>query len=659
MTGQKTSFLAANKDLLMIAGLGLLVVIIYAQTTRFDFINLDDNLYVYSNSALLNGLTWEAVKWAFTSFWSANWHPLTWLSHGLDIQLFGLAAGSHHAVNVVLHLINTILVLVVFRRMTGQEWPSLIVAALFAVHPAHVESVAWISERKDVLSTMFWLLTMFGYVNYSRQSVEKGGNSSFRFVRPLSLNYWLVVIAFALGLMAKPMLVTLPFVLLLCDFWPLERLRSLRDIIPRVIEKLPLFALSAASCVITYVAQRSIGAVESLNNLPLETRFLNAFVSYAKYILMLFYPADLAVFYPYDKEIPSWQIGGSVILLSVVTAICIRQVRKRPFLMMGWLWYLGTLVPVIGILQVGSQALADRYTYIPYLGLFVMIVWGARSFADEGAFGKQAFRFASAFAVLVLTGFAMHQVWYWRDSERLYRHTLSVTTDNYIIDHNLCHYYLVNERLDEAEPLCQKAIDIKPTYSEPYNTLGIIEFKQGKFEDAEYNFQRSLEYGPGYVFALINLAQVQARLDKPDEAEETLRQAVESNGGVPNDSFAPALNFVAASFFDRQNYQKAADNFARLVYLEPNNADAQVRLAICLYDLKRYDEAETAARNAVAVKADLADAWYTLGLVLVEKKQDVQAAEAFVSALRLKPDFSEAQAKLDMVNSRSESSTKK
>ena len=652
MTEDKTSFLTTNKDLLVVASLGLLVIIIYAQTTKFDFINLDDNLYVYANPVLQGGLNLDSLKWAFTSYWSANWHPLTWISHGLDISLFGMSPGSHHAVNVIFHLVNSILVFIVFRRMTGREWLSIVVAALFAVHPAHVESVAWISERKDVLSTLFWLLTMLAYVTFVTESNSTNEISSPRSDIFSSSRYWLIVLLFALGLMAKPMLVTLPFVLLLCDLWPLDRLRSTKDIWPRILEKIPLFVLSAASCVITFWAQRSIGAVETLNLLPIGTRFTNALVSYAKYIVMLFYPADLAVYYPYDKDIPSWEIAGSVLLLVSVTIVCIWQIRKRPFLLVGWLWYLGTLVPVIGIMQVGSQSLADRYTYIPYLGLFTMIAWGVSSLLEGHKFGRRAFQVTSVVAILVLSGLAMHQVSYWRNCETLYKHTLSVTSNNFLVDHNLCHHFMLADRLDEAEPLCRESIEIRPAYSEPYNTLGIIEFKRGKFPEAEQDFKQSLQYGPGYIFALINLSQAQARQGKADEAEDSIRQAVEINGGEPNAGFAPALNFVGAAYSEQQNYQKAAENYSRYVSLQPDDAAGQTNLAISLYHLKRLDDAEKAARNAVGLKPDLADAWNALGLILAEKNQNEQAAEAFKRALQLKPDLTEAKVGLDKLNSK-------
>jgi len=651
MIEKPASFFSSSKDFLVIVGLGLLVAVIYFQTTGFGFINLDDNLYVYDNGVVRSGLSWQSITWAFTSFWSANWHPLTWLSHMTDVQFFGLNAGMHHGMSVVIHLVNTLLAFVVLRMMTGRYLESLIVAALFSVHPTHVESVAWVSERKDVLSTLFWLLTMWAYVRYVRSKTSDDGTSIESL---LSTPYLLVVLFFALGLLAKPMLVTLPFVLLLCDYWPLERFRTRRDILPRIVEKLPLFALSAASCVVTVIAQRSVGAVESWDYLPPFMRLANALTSYAKYIVMLVHPADLAVFYPYNRFISPWEVGGSIILLLGISAICIWQIRRRPFLIVGWLWFLGTLVPVIGFLQVGSQSLADRYTYVPYFGLFIMLVWGGFSLVGESGFGRRTVAIASAAVILIFAGLAIHQVSYWRDPERLYRHTLAVTSNNFLIAHNLCHHYMTVDRLDEAVPLCKQAIDTRPTYNEPYNTLGIVEFKRGNFAEAERQFKESLKYEPSYSYALLNLSQAQASEGKPEAAEETLRQAVEQNGGSASDAFAPALSSVAAAYAERQDYKKAVENFSRLIYIQPNNAEARTRLSLALYYLKRYDDAETQARTAISVKPDLPDAWNTLGLILLEKKQNDQAAEAFRSALQLKPDFSEAKANLDKASAKSD-----
>ena len=540
----------SNLDLAAVAGLAILVAAIYGQTLWFGFINLDDNLYVYDNAAIANGLSVGSLSWALTTFWAGNWHPLTWFSHSMDVTLFGLRPGLHHAVNIVLHFVNSALVYVVFRRMTGRQLESMIVAALFAVHPAHVESVAWVAERKDVLSTMFWLLTMLAFLRTVKADIENP-SAIFR-----SRAYWLALVLFALGLLAKPMLVTLPFVLLLCDFWPLERLRKVRDIWPRVVEKIPFFILSAASSAITFLAQRSQGAVESLDQLSFWTRAVNSVVSYAKYIFMLFYPADLAVFYPYD-QVTLLQVAISAALLISITALCIWQIRERPFLVVGWLWFLGTLIPVIGLVQVGSQSIADRYTYVPYIGLFVMIAWGASSVADSRGFGRVAFISGSATAVLMLSGFAIKQASYWRDNETLYSHTLAVTSNNFVITHNLCHFFMTQDRLGEAEPLCRQATELKPNYGEPYNTWGVVLFNRRDFQAAEEKFQKAAELQPGLVYTWVNLARSQARQGKAEQAELNLQRAIEINGGSTDGSIAAALNEIADAYENEGDHESA------------------------------------------------------------------------------------------------------
>jgi tetratricopeptide (TPR) repeat protein len=465
-----------------------------------------------------------------------------------------------------------------------------------------------------------------------------------------STSYWLVVLLFALGLMAKPMLVTLPFVLLLCDYWPLARIKTLKDLWLRIFEKLPLFALSAASSVVTFLAQRSLGAVETLDYLPIGTRLLNALVSYAKYFVMLFYPADLAVLYPYDKAIPNWQVAGAVLLLIGISTMCISQRRHRPFLIVGWLWFLGTLVPVIGVMQVGSQGLADRYTYIPYIGLFVMIVWGASSLTGEIGFLKRAFSVAAAVAVLVFSGLAIRQVSYWRDNESLYRHTLSVTTNNNLIEHNLCHYFVMRDRLDEAEPLCRQAIEQNPDYNEPYNTLGILEFKRYKFADAELDFRNALDRSPTYVFAYVNLAQAQARQGKAAEAENSMAEAVKYNNGQASPFFAAALSDTAAAYAAQGNYEKAVDNLNRLLPLQPHDAQSRAQLGFMLYMLKRYDEAEAETQNSLAIDQRSAEAWNTLGLIELAKGDNGSAASAFQQVMNIDPKYPDAKENLDKAN---------
>ena len=645
------NFFKTNRELIVFTVLAALVLAIYWQTTKFGFINLDDNLYVYDNPIVLSGLNWNTVKWAFTAFYSANWHPLTWLSHALDVQMFGRNSGGHHAVNIVFHLINSALVFAVFRKMTGCFLKSAIVAALFAVHPAHVESVAWIAERKDVLSTLFWLLTMFAYLNYvkfNRQDAEPQSAEETKNQKPKTKNqilfYALTISFFALGLMAKPMLVTLPFVLLLMDFWSLERLKTLKDLPALLVEKIPLFVLSGVSAYLTILAQRSSGAVESLDFLPIGTRFLNAFIAYAKYIVMLFYPSDLAVWYPYDRAFSAWQIVGAIILLVGITAFCLWQMRERKYFLMGWFWFLGTLVPVIGIVQVGSQSLADRYTYIPYFGLFIMLVWGVHDIFKQN---RNAFFAIFGIAVVAFSVLSFRQVSFWQNNETLYRRTLAVTQNNFLISHNLCYTLTLEDRLDEAEPLCRAAIQIKPNYYQGYNTLGILQIKRGQYSEAEQNFREVLRNEPNYSLAYANLALALALQKKPEEAEENLEKAVRLNdGAVQPEIWVNALNDLAIAYSEQKKYDKAAENLARILAIDNNNADARANLALTFYHLKRYDEAQKLIESAIQLNPNQAVAYNIYGLILLEQNRKTEAAGLFERALQLKPNFAEAKENL-------------
>jgi tetratricopeptide (TPR) repeat protein len=672
------NFFKTNRELIIFTVLSLLVMMIYWQTTGFEFINLDDNQYVFDNAPVLSGLNSESFKWAFTAFHSANWHPLTWLSHMLDVKLFGLNSGGHHAVNIVFHLINSLLAFAVFRKMTGCFWKSAIVAALFAVHPAHVESVAWVSERKDVLSTIFWLLTMFAYLRFAETKVPgsefqvpssksqvpsheeneidspENDQGNLDVPKPETWNlepgtkfYLLTIVLFILGLMSKPMLVTLPFVLLLLDYWPIERLKTLKDLPALLIEKIPFFVLSAGSCYITILAQRSVGAVETLDYLPIDTRLLNSLISYAKYIVTLFYPVNLAVLYPYDRNFPAWQITGAVLLLIGITALCLWQIRTRKYLLMGWLWFLGTLVPVIGIVQVGSQPLADRYTYIPYFGLFIMLVWGICDVFEKFKLNKTLLAAIFGIVIVTLSFLSFRQVSVWRNNEIIYGHALAVTKDNFLISHNLCYTLILANRLDEAEPLCRAAIQIKPDHFQAYNTLGILQVKRGQYAEAEQNFQKVLDNMPNYSLTYANLALALALDKKPEEAEVNLEKAVRlDNGMVKTDVWINALNALAISYSDQEKYEKAAENLTRILAIDSNNVDARGNLALTFYHLKRYDEAQKLIESTLQLDPNQAVPYNTYGLILLEQGRKVEAAGLFQKALQLNPDFAEAKENL-------------
>jgi tetratricopeptide (TPR) repeat protein len=644
------NFLVNNREPIVFAVITALVLVIYWQTTGFDFINLDDNLYVYDNPAVLSGLNWDSIRWAFSAFHSANWHPITWLSHMLDVQLLGVNPGGYHATNILLHLINSCLTFVVFKRMTGCFVKSAIVAALFAVHPAHVESVAWIAERKDVLSTLFFLLTTWAYLVYASDAAKGGGavgSNSSVLNRLLSVRYLTVIVLFALGLMSKPMLVTLPFVLLLLDYWPLKRINAAKDLPRVIVEKIPLLLLSAASSYVTILAQRRVEAVESLDVLPISLRLANALVAYAKYVGMMFYPTRLAVWYPYDREFPIWHIVVSATVIVGVTGICLWQARSRRYLLVGWLWFLGTLVPVIGILQVGGQSMADRYTYIPFFGLFIMVVWGVSDAIEKlGLDGKVlAIGFALVVVTLAVVGF--NQVRLWRDSETLYTHTLAVTTNNFLISHNLCHYLTSHDRLDEAEPLCRAAIAINPRYSNGYNTLGIIQFKPNQPAEAEKTFLQTLVINPDDPLTLANLSVTQSILGKPEEAELNLQKAaILGADSVDPKLWISALNDIAYAYNSKGNYDKAADMLYRLLVLIPNDLPARGNLAVTLSKAKRFDEAQKLIDSLVRDAPNDANVYNAFGLVLMEEGKNGEAAAQFEKALQLQPDHKDAQQNL-------------
>jgi Flp pilus assembly protein TadD len=417
------------------------------------------------------------MAWAFSTVQASNWHPLTWISHMLDCQLYGLNPIGHHLASLLLHLANSILLFLLLRRMTKQEWPSALVAALFALHPLHVESVAWISERKDTLSGLFWMLSMWAYVRYAQ-----GRAAGF---------YIASIILFALGLMAKPMLVTLPFVLILIDYWPLRRLAP--------AEKIPYFILAAASCAVTVLAQRKGGAVASLAAEPLGLRLANVPVAYARYLLKTFWPVDLAAYYPLPGHWPVWQVAGAAALLVILTAWIFWRARAQPYLAVGWLWFLGVLVPVIGLAQVGAQAMADRYDYLPSIGLFIAVVWTARPLLPA---------FCGWLAVAGCIFVTWCQVHYWRDSESLFRHAVAVTRNNSVMESDLGKVLLLEGRVDEALPHLRRAVEFGPGFPLPHYNLGEALLAKGQVAEALSQFEIQVALAPNDAAAQYNFASV-------------------------------------------------------------------------------------------------------------------------------------------------------
>ena len=470
--------------------LALLTLAFYNNVVHNGFTNLDDDLYIVDNAHVRAGLTWDTVKWAFTSREAANWHPLTWISHALDCQLFGLNPAGPHYVNVLFHAGNAILLFLLLEGATGFTWPSFVVAALFALHPVNVESVAWAAERKNVLSMFFFLLTLHAYGWYVRRSSAK--------------RYAIVAALFALGLMAKPEVITQPFVLLLWDYWPLRRMDvgrfsdraevSAAVAAPRsfwflFLEKVPLLMLSAGSAVITLVAQRGGHAVRTASS---WVRFGNALVAYVRYIGKAFWPSKLAVLYPHlGRFLPNWQVIASAAVLLLLSVLILRS--RRDYAIVGWFWFLGTLVPVIGLVQVGVQAMADRYAYLSFIGLFICVVWGA---AETARRRKISAVWMAVPVALILTTFGMitrHQIGYWRDSETLWKHTLSVTENNYVAHDALARAFAKQGRIDEAIAEHNAAEALHAYASPQFVEIGIFEQTHGHVKDAIAEFERAAD----------------------------------------------------------------------------------------------------------------------------------------------------------------------
>jgi tetratricopeptide (TPR) repeat protein len=552
--------------LLIVVNLG-----VYWQVQAHDFIGYDDDKYVTDNPPVRQGLSKESIIWAFGSFHASNWHPITWLSHMLDVELFGMNAGAHHLTNLLFHILNSLLLFIVFRKMTAQVWQSAIVALLFALHPVHVESVAWVAERKDVLSTFFWLLTIWSYTRFAR--------------RPAMGRYLAVVGFFCLGLMAKPMVVTLPFVLLLLDYWPLDRIQTGQTnnhsgkpnpglaLLRLVYEKIPLFVLAGLSCGVTFLAQKKGEALGLLDVHPLTMRVANAVVSYLKYIQKLIWPHDLAILYPYPEVITVWQVLAGCSVLGCITFLSVRYRKRLPWLFVGWFWYVGTLVPVIGLVQVGEQAMADRYTYIPFIGLFLILTWGASFLTGKWRSKNIALSVISTVIFFALIAATRAQVSYWKNSTRLFEHALSVTNGNYVIHNNLGFELALQGRMDEAIMHYRAALRINPEFELAHINLGSALFSQGEIEKSLAYYQTTLSQTPRFAGVHHNLGILLLRVGRIDEAvdhfQETLR--------IKPD-YAEVYNSLGAALVSQGKIEEAIANFRQAIRIKPDLMEAKLNL---------------------------------------------------------------------------------
>ena len=580
----------APSDLAFCAALVVVTLLAYARVAGLGFVAFDDDRYVLRNEHVTEGLTARGIAWAFTTGYESNWHPVTWLSHMTDVTLFGLDPAGPHLVNLALHAASVALLFLALRRMTAPPWPSAAVAALFALHPLHVESVAWVAERKDVLSGLFAMLTLLAYARW----VGRGGRGT----------PWGAVAFLAVGLMAKPMLVTLPFVLLLLDSWPLRRPLGAR----RVVEKAPLLALAALSSIVTFLAQQAGGAVKPLREVPLDLRLANAAIGCVRYLSKTVWPSDLAVFYPYPTApYSAAEVSGAVALLLVVSA-AVTIARRRGYLPVGWAWFLGMLVPVIGIVQVGNQALADRYTYLPHIGLFLIAAWGTSDIVARWPALRTVAAVMTAIALVALGVATWRQVGVWKSSETLFSHAIAVTGPNAEMHYNLGTVLGASGREGEALEHYRRAVAIDPRHVQARVNLANLLLAEGRLAEAAAQYAEAVRIDPLFEVAVSNLAATLVKLGRPDEAMERYRE---------------------------------------LLRRDPASVAGQVGLANLLFAAGHLDEAASHYAEAVRIDPSQATAHYNLAAIRAQQGRLREAVEHYEAVLRLQPGDAEARANLE------------
>ena len=566
------------------------ITVSYLQVINFDFVGYDDELYVTENRHVQSGLAVKSFIWAFTTFDASNWHPLTWISHMLDCELYGLNPMGHHWTSLQIHIANTLLLFFILKYMTGALWRSAFVAALFALHPLHVESVAWVAERKDVLSTFFGMLALLAYCRYAKQ--------------PSLAGYLLIILFLSMGLMAKPMLVTFPFLLLLLDFWPLGRFRF-ATVSRLVLEKLPLFIPVIISSCLTFMAQQSSGAVKPLESFSLTVRIANAFISYVSYAVKAIWPHNLTVFYPHPgNSLPLWKVFGAILIVGIASFLAIRSFKKYPYIAVGLFWYLGMLVPVIGLVQVGPQAMADRYTYIPMTGLFIIISWGFSDFSTKWHYRKIVLSLFSVIILSALTVSTFFQLGYWRDSVALFERAVSITENNCLAHNNLGAALLEKGKPDEAVLHLKEALRIEPGYRATLYNLGVALSDQGKLDEAVLHYNYVLKLNPKDAVIHNNLAYTLSAYGKLDEAVLHLKQAIKIN---------------------------------------PEYAKAHYQLGNILINQKKIKEAVFHFAEAIRISPDYVEGYNQIGLILAEQGKYKKAEVFFLKAVQIRPSYTEAQ----------------
>src|SRR6266403_162904 len=683
-TRTRNDRLIASAICILLAGI---VWIAFGQTLHHEFVNYDDGPYVYSHPRRASGLSLRKLLWAFTHVHSANWHPLTTISHMLDCQLYDLQPWGHHLTNILLHAAAVILLFFALRELTinsrarpsgapkatdgpavrpYQVWASAFVAALFAIHPLRVESVAWVAERKDVLSGVFFMLTLLAYARYAR-------SDRFSFGR-----YTTVLVLFALGLMCKPTLVTLPFVLLLLDYWPLRKVLDQWSVIRRLIlEKIPLFVLSAASCVATILAQKE--AFAPIRAVPVQERLANAVIAYVEYLGQAIYPAHLAVLYPYPEGgLSVAEVVLALFFLLIVSVIFFIWRKTYRFALSGWLWFVGMLVPMIGIVQVGSQPRADRYTYLPEIGLYILVTWGAMELLKNWRYKREVLAIAALVIVGVFVTLSYFQTSYWLNNETLWRHTVDVTSRNYIAQNNLAGTLLERGQLNDAMAHYREALEIKPDVAEVQSNLGNALLREGNVDEAIVHLQKALQIDPAYAEAYNHMGSALMKKGQAGEAIAHYQKAVQLNT-----SYADAYNNLGVAFLRSGQVDQAIADYKKAVAINPESAEMQYNLgnalahqgnwadaiacyqaavsterdsvkaakirnnlAAALEKLGKSDEALEQFRQAVQINGNYPEAHCNLGRMLAQRGRRDEAVAHLREALRIKPGYEQARKQL-------------
>jgi tetratricopeptide (TPR) repeat protein len=635
----KENFLNVRTDIWICLFLVLVTLGVYFQVGTFEFINYDTPTYVYENNYVKDGLTTKGIKWAFTTLHFSNWHPLTWLSHMLDVQLYGLEPGRHHLTSVLFHIANILLLFGILRRMTDDMWRCLIVAVLFALHPLHAQSVAWVAERKDVLSTLFGFLTL-GYY--------------FRYVAYRGIGrYVLILLFFILGLMAKPMIVTLTFVMLLLDYWPLQRypfqcVKKVKTaggptdtLFFLIAEKMPLFIMAAGSSLVTLIAQKAGGAVGSIEAYPFSLRMANALIAYMGYIAKLFWPVNLAAIYPYNWELPVWQVWLACFFIFGISCFTIKSYKSKPWFLVGWLWYLGTLVPVIGLVQVGTQAMADLYTYFPLIGIYIIIAWGLSDLMARWRYRKVGLATLAVAITGVLMVASWRQIGYWRDTVTLLKRAVEVTGANYMAYNNIGQGLLVAGKAREAVENFKKSLEINPRSAIAHFNLGLALAGQDRLKEALGSCAEAVRLKPDFAEAYNCQGKTQLRLGKPDQAVLNYQQAIKIDP-----TYAEAYNNLGNALFRLGKNDQALASYQQAITIDPADAEAHNSLGNFWYHTGHSEKAFPQFIQALKINPKFAEAYNGAGAALIQMGEARKAAAFFREAVKIDPNYVAARGNL-------------